>query len=407
LLKAMEDATGVGRGRRMPSAILRGAEDSPSARAKAAATCTRPLRGAWHEQMLPDPIARAFFESQIEECSGRRMIRHQMHEAGGMGHDIYDWSGMLCYAHNRKATLVANNDWVWSANDWSLFPPPDCGPRLPKTPVPRGESNKSYEVLAKQNIRSCALKGFPNGLRTYQFASAEGSRDRSEGRKAGVDRRYGAIVFLLRYLPAHVIQTACAAQAALFGGFVPEHKDLITVHMRRGDKCIGVDSGANSTIRHCEMHYISAQHFIEQVKAIVERKRIAAPSIFLTTEDRGAIEEFIALAKAQQPHWRVDYYERAVLPSNTASPGVEVMKTPEAKRGEAALPSLVALVLSLEADSYILTRRSDWSVNIDALRQGRIDHICHGCTDVVDLSAIGVSAVTSDIAKTIKSKTIV
>jgi len=255
------------------------------------------------------------------------------------------------------------------------------------------------EIIDEDGADNLTAKGVRTKLEAKLGVEAGALKSKKEDISKMIDdvlaeREGGAIAFLLRYLPARVIESACQAQASVFGGFVPEHKDLITVHMRRGDKCIGSNAKNNSALVHCEMHYISAQHFVDHVADIVSRKRIQTPSVFLTTEDRGAIEEFIAIAKVQKPHWRVGYYDRAVLPSNHGSPGVEVMKTAEALNGEAALPSLVALVLALEADSYILTKRSEWSVDIDALRQSRIDYICKGCTDVVDLSSIGVKPLT-------------
>ena len=85
-----------------------------------------------------------------------------------------------------------------------------------------------------------------------------------------------------------------------------------------------------------------------------------------------------------------------VFPNNTLRPSLEAQKTTEAREGLAALPSLIALVLALESDSFILTRISDWSTLIDSLREWRVDPLCSGCTSLTDMTALGTTDLTAE-----------
>ena len=47
--------------------------------------------------------------------------------------------------------------------------------------------------------------------------------------------------------------------------------------------------------------------------------------------------------------------------------------------------ALVALLLAMEAQYYVLTTGSNWSRLMDELRQAVVDVRCGGCTEMVDL----------------------
>ena len=332
------------------------------------------FRARWQTELLLKPVTRKIWEHQIDNCDPNPRVTkfrtHVMDEHGGMGHDIFDWSGMLCYNYKHNTVTVMNGDWCWSPRNLSLFPPTDCALERPVNQQPRKtEQTREYDMLAKHHLRGCGIENAPPSQRS------------------GASRRYAANNFLLRYLPPIVRKRACAARREVYGDDVPDPADQITVHIRRGDKCM---------TNHCEMHFIGSMHYINATRDLIAKKGIEKPTVFLTTEDRGAINEFRALAAETHPDWRVVHYDRAVLPSNTLSPGLEAQKTEEAREGMAALPSLIALVLGLESNTFILTLLSDWSTLIDSIRDGRVDPLCDGCTTLLDITHFG----TSDLGAT-------
>ena len=56
-----------------------------------------------------------------------------------------------------------------------------------------------------------------------------------------------------------------------------------------------------------------------------------------------------------------------------------------ASQGRAGLQSLAALLISLEANRYVLARGSNWSRLIDELRKSIVDSRCGNCTKMIDL----------------------
>jgi len=57
-----------------------------------------------------------------------------------------------------------------------------------------------------------------------------------------------------------------------------------------------------------------------------------------------------------------------------------------ATNGKAGLESLGALLISMEANRYVLTLRSSWSLLIDELRKSIVDSRCNNCTTMVNVS---------------------
>lgn len=60
-------------------------------------------------------------------------------------------------------------------------------------------------------------------------------------------------------------------------------------------------------------------------------------------------------------------------------------KMAKALNGKAGLLALGSLLVAMEADDFVLTTKSNWSLLMDELRRAILDPRCDNCTSVVDL----------------------
>ena len=124
----------------------------------------------------------------------------------------------------------------------------------------------------------------------------------------------------------------------------------ISVHVRRGDKW--VESAATE-----DFAYLTAAEAVHFAGAGAHGLR---RSIFLSTEDPGAIAFFQAL-----PAWNTSFAEVPRKPDATKS---TLAYTAEIGPGNEMLNSLINLDLALQCDAFIGTLSSSWCRLIDELR---------------------------------------
>eukprot|EP00540_Astrosyne_radiata_P023144 CAMPEP_0116823046 /NCGR_PEP_ID=MMETSP0418-20121206/619_1 /TAXON_ID=1158023 /ORGANISM="Astrosyne radiata, Strain 13vi08-1A" /LENGTH=287 /DNA_ID=CAMNT_0004451253 /DNA_START=249 /DNA_END=1112 /DNA_ORIENTATION=+ len=157
-------------------------------------------------------------------------------------------------------------------------------------------------------------------------------------------------------------------------GVVP--KDLITVHIRWGDK---VYENPNHSVQ----DYFS---FVEEIKRMRGDKNGTTTNIFLATEDPKAVSEFTRLLPST---WKlyIDQFYHDLLPHRGNK--IEYNMVPKASqsmKGKGGLLSLGSLLVAMEASAFVLTRASNWSRLIDELRKNILDLRCGNCTFMVDIS---------------------
>lgn len=153
---------------------------------------------------------------------------------------------------------------------------------------------------------------------------------------------------------------------------LPDPDSLITVHIRWGDK-------------QREMELVTLEEVINGTKQLLTEEELngtKAIHIYVATEDPQAVEQF---RDAAAPNWRI----HASGPKNplTATEGEEVrmMDVAYESKGQAGLQSLGALLISLEANRYVLMTQSNWSRLINELRKSIVNSRCGNCTKMVDL----------------------
>jgi hypothetical protein len=194
-------------------------------------------------------------------------------------------------------------------------------------------------------------------IREERVLGAAYPRDRNE-------RLSHVIEYMFRQVPERILENARSANFDVFGakGSPP---DMITVHIRWGDK------GA-------EAHVAPMGMYIQAVESMVLKHHMNSVTVFVSTEDAKALSAFQVEARARG--WMVRWLPSAVA-ENADVIGVGVMD----RGAQLALPSILSLLLGLEARYFVLTTSSNWSRLLDALRRLRLDAECGNCTDYIDV----------------------
>jgi hypothetical protein len=184
--------------------------------------------------------------------------------------------------------------------------------------------------------------------------------------------RAAAMEYIFQNISSLVVQEA-ERQVGLLFGEMGAPDDLITVHIRWGDKFWEMDLVPIS-------EYVDA---VSQMLHTLGRDDNSTANIYLASEDPKAILEFREKAP---PGWNI-YADRTVTELNPYRParGNRASWTTRNTRGRAGLVALGSLLVAMEADNFVITTGSNWSRLINQLRKNVLDAHCGNCTRVIDL----------------------
>ena len=111
--------------------------------------------------------------------------------------------------------------------------------------------------------------------------------------------------------------------------------------------------------KRAEMKLVSMRDYLDSLKAVAARFRLAAPSVFLTTEDAGALQQ-LRQALRRDPvtrDWRLFTLQDAHFRPQQSQEGAaappavrSTMTMANLTDGRLGFSSLLALLLALEAD---------------------------------------------------------
>jgi hypothetical protein len=185
--------------------------------------------------------------------------------------------------------------------------------------------------------------------------------------------------FLFTRISANVQREAERQLSVVFANHTQVPDNLITVHIRWGDKAD-------------EMKLVPISLYIGGVQQILLQRRKAAAemaqdmdsvNIFLATEDPKAVEKFRAVAPTT---WNiyVDQYFHEMLPYRTEQYNGSPIMSQELN-GRPGLVALGSLLVAMESNDFVLTTASNWSRLMNELRQNVLDPRCGNCTRMVDL----------------------
>ena len=314
----------------------------------------------------------------------KRMVAHQQNCSApmgtflyrnrfGLGSDLHVWGQALCNGMQSGLRLRTVGNWTWMDQQQcsGLGSPMLCYFHSSELNCP-GDVNESMQNLNYDSSRALCRS---NGIVTDQCQSIYNGTDRSQVRRSAVE-------FLFLHISPLVVQEAQRQLQLVFPGMNTVPKDLITVHIRWGDK-------------EREMKLVQIKEYIQAVRQILLRRRQAASSgvgpkeeanIYLATEDPKAVEHF----HSEMPSgWNL-YVDQAfveLLPHRVeeynGSP-----KMSKAVHGRAGLITLGSLLVAMEANDFVLTTASNWSRVVNELRQAVLDPRCGNCTTMIDLRKV-------------------
>lgn len=320
-----------------------------------------PLKRDWRDNPPLSPLAQRMLQHQ-SNCS-LPVATFYLDNLFGIGSHIALWSQAMCHAWDQRVRLRTDNPtWLWldqyhcnvpqhaaqQASPWlCYFPKAEflCG----NEPVWRPQWNVSDPRNKKA---TCSYMKQGGSLSAFRAATTE---------------------YLFRAISPLVLQEAQRQIGVLFGpNGAPD--DLITVHIRWGDKFF-------------EMKLAIIDEYLHAIsKMLIDelgRPDNTTANIYLATEDPLAVRDFMAAAP---PGWKI-YIDRTVEELNPFRPskGNRASWTAKNTNGRAGLLGLASLLVSMEANYFILTTGSNWSRLMNHLRTNIIDPRCHNCTKMIDL----------------------
>jgi hypothetical protein len=304
-------------------------------------------------------------QAHQQNCSIPTLTYH-IDNSFGFGSHLSLWSQGICNAMESGARLRSYNPiWLWLDQTFC-----DMDKQAHQSPLLCYFPQSEYQCGAiddKDPLNHLNNVSDPRDLKRHQCAILKGKGDAIRR-----DFRAASTEYIFQKISKPVVQEAERQIGLLFGnnGFVPE--DLITVHIRWGDKF-------------WEMKLASIQEYHDAISSLLHEQygHNRTANIFIATEDPAAVSAF---KNATPPGWNV-YYDRTVEELNNFRPpkGNRASHMSKNTKGRAGLVGLGSLLVAMEAKFFVLTTKSNWSRLIENLRTNILDPRCNGCTKVVDL----------------------
>eukprot|EP01039_Chlorochromonas_danica_P000593 gene593-639_t len=266
---------------------------------------------------------------------------------------MHMWSQALCNALQRGETLQQLPDqvWVWNERKFCTgreHQPLRCYFNITNHCPPH--HGRPIIIDYRNDLSNC-----PNWI---------------PDEKARQPFRAAAMELLFSHLSNDLIQEVELAGRAIFGEKGIPHENLLTVHIRWGDKA-------------SEMRLVDIPTYIQALSTFINQASISDPHIFITTESSNARKKLEQAIHDKGLNWKLFHYE----PPEVAQPDLEriPIHVAFASEGASGKASMIALLLSLEARYFVLTSGSNWSRLINELRTNVVDAQCGNCTRMVDL----------------------
>jgi hypothetical protein len=321
------------------------------------------LRFDWTNLPPQSKLARRMLAHQ-GDCSlplGNVISRNQY----GLGSDLHFWSRAICHGMEHKVRVRTLFPWLWMDQGAckDATSPMNCY-------FPQSELSCPGDAeLAKSHPTSFGSRLFNVSRTDGEFNG--GCNSVMQGGVTKIDIQAAGTELLFRHVSSHVVEEAERQFSLVFGGDEAP-KDLITVHIRWGDK-------------KQEMSLISIRSYINAITRLLKERNRAGDraNIFLATEDPRALETF---RKRAPPGWRiyVDQYYHEMLDHRIEGYN-GIPKMAAALEGRTGTVALGSLLVAMEANDYVLTSASNWSRMMNELREKILDPRCNSCTKMEDL----------------------
>jgi hypothetical protein len=343
------------------------------------APCGR-LRRPWNHFDLISPLAMEIQQHQ-SNCSMDTATFH-VDNAFGLGSHLYLWSQALCNAWESGYRVQTHNPvWLWMDQAY-------CDPqRAAMSPLLCYFPEAEFQCPRDEPLAQRLLSSSSSLIPAHNVSNPRQNHLRCERIRNDpaylTEFRAASMEYLFHRISPIILQEAERQIGLLFGGDVTVSTtnkqgvqvpaDLITVHMRYGDKF-------------WEMDLAPAEEYTAAVSKILLQRgqgHNRTANIYLATEDPRAVKAF---RKAAEPGWRV-YVDRTVPELDNYRParGNRASWTTKNTKGRAGLVALGSLLVALEANDFVLTTKSNWSRLMNELRKNVLDPRCDKCTQMIDL----------------------
>lgn len=315
----------------------------------------------WVNREPSNDLTRIIKDHQSGNCSSKVYYHSQKNH--GMGSDVHIWTQAVCNAMQVGATLVQlDENWIWNDRELcqnsSYTQPLGCYFGMQKH-CPHSGTYHPKLIDWRNDFKNCP-----------KYIQDVPSRQ---------NFRAAAMEYLFATLNPRLVQEANQVLSEVFGtAGIP--KELITVHIRWGDKSV-------------EMKLVHQHDYVTAIEGLVQKHNLQHPHIFVTTESIDGLDKLREEMVSHNLTWPLHFYAPAVFNSqsstSTSTSQTQLVVSPMdmAKHSDGSLgrASLVSLLLAMEARYYVLTTGSNWSRLIDALRKNVVNPFCGNCTDMVDL----------------------
>ena len=287
----------------------------------------------------------------------------------GLGSDLHVWGQALCngMAMNMRIRTVGNWTWMDQQHCHNKISPMLCYFQQSELNCPG-----DHEIaIAHPNFDPQLNLSRSNGI-VKDFCSNTVAKDMDKRRlrTAGLEYLFTRVTPLLQKEAERQLSLVFQKESQ-----VP--KDLITVHIRWGDKAR-------------EMKLVSIQEYIEAVNQILDKRPGASrdkANIYLATEDPEAVKQFQEAMPSTGWKLFLDQAYVEMLPYRV----VEYNGSPKMSKavgGRAGLVVLGSLLVAMEANDFVLTTSSNWSRLVNELRKSIVEPRCNNCTSIVDLRKV-------------------
>ena len=177
--------------------------------------------------------------------------------------------------------------------------------------------------------------------------------------------REAAVEYLFSRISPLVIEAAERLAARLIPRKCTPDR-TIAMHVRWGDKI-------------SETKLIPMENYVNAIQLLADAYNLETPCVVFMTEDPSATLAFRSMI-------RKDFFiivnDQAIFPNSTTHSKIAAQES----NGSIGLQSLLSLLMSTEANYFVLTTDSNWSRLINSIRSTIIDRQCGNCTVMVDMS---------------------
>lgn len=301
------------------------------------------LRFDWGHLEVLSPLGQRFLHHQSNCTLPLADFRYR--NRFGLGSDLHLWSQALCNGLESHVRVVTQKEWIY----WDRTTCHDGG-----TDEGSGSAMTCYFSRAEQ-LCPHEEDGSPDAPRPKLY-SGRGNIDQS---CPNVTDLYGistvraaAMEVLFTGVSDIILREAQRQMAKVFYGRTAAPPDLVTVHIRWGDK------GK-------EMKLVAVNDYVQAVQRL--RPNQTNVHVFLATEDPLAVHSFREAAPASWTIYVDAYFEEFQDQRNPTYNGNPKMS--KHLHGSPGLVGIASLLVALEANDYVLTTASNWSRLLNELRQ--------------------------------------